>query len=795
MIISPPFLSPRNANQSDDAWLDAAMTQPMSRLANTDAPEGSYPLSNQLAWHNGLHLQGEAGTNGQTVVRAIADGEVIYVGQPKQSNASATDPQNYNPFADTPAWTDNGCIIIRHTTEIGADGNQPIEITYYSLVTHLCQVARIPPAGQPAPRPLQRGDRIWRKDEIGRAGQIYGHTGQIHVEICLDEANLTRLIGHPPAWVDPATVPTPSEDGRIDAVFGAIWFYLPAVTPTRAAQPQNHLRAPSPSTLNQPLWLRMTYAQGACVFESYDTNGQQLGQVRQADVEYDLYNLATRRHNSLPEAERARSSPSGWYELLRFGRNLGRGPAQTDRDPLPANVAHWREVPGANGQAIWADLNAEGSCKFSDADFLPIQGWNFIDDDTSPNDQRCDSTNLKNLIADPDSNSTERMETANLARRLGDPDVARKLRRVVCRFPSEWDQTTIATRYAFVRDREPFPQNPDAWACFESHLRALSFPDLPGEYTAATWRVHPREFISTMRKCGWLSRRELLQLVPSHSIRTGTYRDAHGQRHAGVFWEANPAATLIDGHRLPLNRMLRKYGVNTPLRQAGFFGNAVQETAWFRTLAEGGGSGYWYAPWYGRGFLQLTHPGNYIGYWRWRGRVVPAALEQALNAASQTAHASASNAGLQDAHFPALTAEMLDWRLAIENAAAPPDLPDNRIAPSDSAGFYWTKTGMARYADDPGTQILERRVIATVDAQGRSTGSHVYYRSQGFWRVSAAVNLPARINETNYAGLNGFDSRCSAYGVALAALSEQFLPDAQGRTTLLYPEGYTRGER
>ncbi len=40
--------------------------------------------------------------------------------------------------------------------------------------------------------------------------------------------------------------------------------------------------------------------------------------------------------------------------------------------------------------------------------------------------------------------------------------------------------------------------------------------------------------------------------------------------------------------------------------------------------------------------------------------------------------------------------------------------------------------------------------------------------------------------------LNGFDSRCCAYGVALAVLTEMRLPDAQGRLTLRYPEGYTR---
>jgi hypothetical protein len=39
--------------------------------------------------------------------------------------------------------------------------------------------------------------------------------------------------------------------------------------------------------------------------------------------------------------------------------------------------------------------------------------------------------------------------------------------------------------------------------------------------------------------------------------------------------------------------------------------------------------------------------------------------------------------------------------------------------------------------------------------------------------------------------MNGFDSRCSAYGVILAVLTEMRLPDASGQYTSWYPEGYT----
>lgn len=794
MIVSPPFLPARAATTQDDAWVAAAMPQPESRLRSTQAREGSYPLSNNLEWHNGIHLQGQAAEDGRTPVRAIADGNVVFVAQPKQANNEPADAQNFNPFGDAPSWTDNGLVILRHETEIGAAGDQPTTLVYYSAYMHLNEIGRAASSGTTASK-LKIGDAVWRKDVVGYAGQIYGHAGQVHLEICLDQDNLTRLIGRSPAWVDPKNIATPTADGRTDAVFGAIWFYLPAGTPTHAAtaMPTRHLRVEnSPTTLEQALWVEMTYSAGRCTFTTYDTTGRRIGTLQpHADSEYALYTAATTRHGALPETERARSSPSGWYELLRFGRNLGRGPNAADKDPLSANAAHWRRILGADGQAVWADLNAEGSFKFSDADFLPIAGWNFIDDDATPDDQRCDSDRLKNLIADPDPQAENRLATDTLARRLGDPEVMRTLRRTICRFPCEWNQADVATRYAFVKELPEFQAAPEAWSAQEKHFKDLSFANLPQEYLNAQWHVHPTEFIVTMRKCGWLSRPEMRQLVPSHSLRTGSYRDAAGARHPGTFWERNPDPTLIETHQRPLNRIMRKYGINTPIRMAGFFGNSIQETGWFRALQETGGSGYWYSPWYGRGFLQLTHPGNYIGYWRWRGRTVPTTLETALNAASARAHTANSNVGLDDRHFPALTTEMVDWRIATSSGLEPAT-QENFVAPSDSAGYYWAKTSMARYADDSDTREMERVVVATVDTRGRSTGNKVYYRSQNFWQVSAAVNLPGRINNTNYRGLNGFDSRCCAWGVALAILTEYRFPDTQGNAVLDYPEGYVK---
>jgi hypothetical protein len=88
---------------------------------------------------------------------------------------------------------------------------------------------------------------------------------------------------------------------------------------------------------------------------------------------------------------------------------------------------------------------------------------------------------------------------------------------------------------------------------------------------------------------------------------------------------------------------------------------------------------------------------------------------------------------------------------------------------------------MGLYADAP--HQLERVQLLT------DQGQRVYYRSNAFWRASAAVNLPSAIGNTNYSGINGFDSRCCAYGVIMAVVTDTRFPSGQ-RDVIMYPEGY-----
>ena len=679
MIISPPFLPIRAAGQSEESWLNEAMRPTASRLPDTHAAEGSFPLSHNLCWHNGIHLQAPIDDGGNLPVRAIADGIVRFAHQPATANISVDDPQNYNPFQragaePAPAWTDNGCVIIEHTTSIGATGTAETQVTFYSLYMHLNELGRRTVPGQTNRPYWAAGDRILRKDVVGQAGRIYGHGGQVHFEICCDRVNLQSLIGRIPAWSEPVAAdvsPAPVRAGRTDCVFGSLFVYLPASTPIDRGviQPTTALRAPASTVLGTPLWVRMTYDGGHCRCESYDVRGRLLGAAApEQDAEYRLSLHAAQRHNAVPISGRAdTSSPSGWYELLRFGRNLGRSDAAADKDLLPANCSHWRRIVDSNGIAVWTDLNAEGSLHFSEADFLPAMGWNFIDDDLRPTDQHCDSDHLINMIRDPNSANVHRMEPSQLAARLGDSSVQSALKRVICRFPSEWNKVNIAERHKFVKELDSFKGNDIAWSRFEAHLLSLSLDALPVPYLQADWHWHPHEFIATFTRCGWLSSDEFAQIYKTTSQTTRTtYLGALNIVTRKYLYASNPLRLshflgqgAVESNSL---RTMQEASMTGHLQGTDFYGVAINASS-LRNESE---LGHWYGaipteddPWFrstkynsrrvriassynwrngnlgdpdaqkfrGRGFKQLTGRLNYSKYWVFRGWLDPRSFD------------------------------------------------------------------------------------------------------------------------------------------------------------------------
>ena len=57
--------------------------------------------------------------------------------------------------------------------------------------------------------------------------------------------------------------------------------------------------------------------------------------------------------------------------------------------------------------------------------------------------------------------------------------------------------------------------------------------------------------------------------------------------------------------------------INTPLRKAHFLAQIAHESDSFKTTVEYGGASKRYAPWFGRGLIQVTWEANYIDFYEW----------------------------------------------------------------------------------------------------------------------------------------------------------------------------------
>lgn len=629
MIISPPFLAARPNNQADADYVATCMSG--------DSPgTGSYPVSHRLSWHGGMHLTAPAGTSGHLPIRAIADGTVVLVRQPTKKPADAQ-AQRKHALGYYRGWTDNGVVVIRHETEIGEGADA--QVTFYSIYQHLHTI-------RPA---IREGQSIYRKDELGQAGYIYGEPNRIQLEIVCDDANLRRLVGR-----TEGDVPL-SADGRTDSVYGELYFALPEGT--RILDRNPHARrqrgAPVPPapvevhTTTGALFVGIRYANGDATITTYPVNSGRatIGSRTDTDYEFELQAEATRLY---PDC------PSAGYELLRFGRILG-------PDALaPQDAEHWRKIhyPGGEG---WVNLNAIGVRKFSDADFPHWRGWFLIDDDATV-DSRCNSSVIIRLL-DSDNDGTATRE--EVERRLPLAPIRTFMKRLVCKFPSEWDAANLETRWGWLlqgsgqavsgeliaTEAESLCEADFDRLC--AHLKELCFWDTRKIGIASNhWHFEPREFITSLRKCRWLSSSELAHIYPD---------DKYPKSALSTEGRGRTPATIQEQYRPELNKTTRKYMIETPTRMAHFYGQGAVESFLLTLMIEGSANfsrnprhasfqpetdGY-YIPaskndylyylegrlgnvdegdgpkFRGRGMKQLTGRENYSKYWTYRGWLDP----------------------------------------------------------------------------------------------------------------------------------------------------------------------------
>jgi len=787
MIISPPFLPDGDVDQStaDETWVGTMMPH---------TGDGKFPVSDYFQWHGGVHLVAPEGNNKTKVpVRAIADGKILYVRQPtpEPDNKAGTvpHPQNHQGQED---WCDNGCVVIQHDTEIGED----LPVTFYSIYMHLKSIEAT----------VIKGSDIHRKGKIGQAGQIYGIDGQIHFEIIADEANTKKFIGDL-AFTAPSYHTNQygceqafrAQNGRTDACFGSMYFYIPqgasiyeeSIVEEDKVVPVKNKRTGKVSsktikvkktvclpkqqdngtdlTVGQNIYVEMAFDKGKCTFTSYDEDGNPLvgdpvvtkGDSSYSDVvhEYNLYKASLALYPSKPTAG---------FELLRFGRVIG------DEDfAEPATVTHFREIQTAKGK-YWVDLNKSYIKKYSDADFPYWKGWGVVSDDND-GDGRCDSLiigsilysrtqQIKNDISSIPSGFGKQTPkdyqdgiNSDMAQQsaMQYDDVKKKLQKLFYKFPTEWSMDQFDERYAWVKE-DHFANDDKKFANFKAHVQSLAFWDEAGiPIDKNHWHFPPIEFIKHFRKCSWLSKYEIKQLVPS-----------------GI-----SKKFIIENIQVNLNKMFRKYCINTPMRMVSFFGNSIEETAYLTAPQENthysAASRPWYIPdWCGRGLLHLTHAYNYCDYFVFCGETISPVFQTFVDRYTAIDHQGRQyklnhRSEVEDAQHPDL-----QYYFDLRDKVAVPTLKNC----SDSAGFYWTRSNISKMADEE----HQLELFGTKD-----------YSSQAFGKTAAAVNNPsAHAARVNYNSINGFPVRCNIYKVCLYVLTEIKFPDGHGGK-IEQPRNYT----
>ena len=161
-------------------------------------------------------------------------------------------------------------------------------------------------------------------------------------------------------------------------------------------------------------------------------------------------------------------------------------------------------MPQPEGGTGRVNLNADGVSWYSDADFPHWRGWELVDDDTDA-DVRCNSAIVSELRFGPAPTTPTPTPTPTLASQPVGGGDTEKIKRLVCLFPTEWDESdaTIDQRYGWMKTlpqvQTSIEENFDK---FKAFIKALGFwqaAALTG-IPATHWHLNPRALVTLLRR-------------------------------------------------------------------------------------------------------------------------------------------------------------------------------------------------------------------------------------------------------------------------------------------------------
>jgi len=396
----------------------------------------------------------------------------------------------------------------------------------------------------------------------------------------------------------------------------------------------------------------------------------------------------------------------------------------------------------------------------SDADFPDFLGWLSQFNGMFSHWGTCDISDLLDVLKAPQPDNTDKARK-ELKDYFNDPE-NRHLRdwvkRLIIQAPSEWDKANNQ-RCDQLKQKNglgwgtdgPFYGNDEEFDKHMTFAESLQWWGDAGLGDSNVWHFHPFAFVEHFKKAFWMSHENLVRAFPKTAMRpTSNSR-----------WVSEPirvSLVAVEKQLFKLNVAMRKFGISTPQRVSAFLGNAMQETQWFGSIAEGL-AGQRYLPWGGRGLLQLTWPDNYVIYFRYRGRIVAGSVAERLSTAARTSDHARNNTALHNLDS-ALPLDLKAWRDQVFSTDE-----------ADSAGAYWSWTKASQSADMQPIMTRETKRVGQEDKP--------YYSCTSFGRVAATVNFGHATND--YSRVNGLVARFQAHTSSVVQFMDRLpFPDVHG---------------